>query len=271
LLGLYVALQRARVSLARVQEVTRSQPAITPPATPVALPKQAIGAIYLKDISFRYDKDLPAVIKNINLAIPPGKKIGLIGDSGVGKTTLIDLLQRHYDPDAGQILLDGIDLRRLEPGELRRRVAVVSQDTVLFSGSVLDNIRYAAPFLDDELVLQAAKLAHVDEFVKRLPQGYRTEVGSRGTRLSGGQRQRIAIARALLQNPLVLILDEATSEVDQYAEAQIIAAIDQLFARRTRIIISHRPQTLVGSDLILQLVDGHLIPNIPGRERGTLH
>jgi ATP-binding cassette subfamily B protein len=272
LLGLYVALQRARVSLARVQEVTQTRPAIVPPVAPVAFPVNTPGAIYFKQVSFRYSADSPEVIRNVDITLPPGKKIGLIGDSGVGKSTLIDLLHRHYDPDVGTILLDGIDLRQLEPGELRRRIAVVAQDTVLFSGSVIDNIRYAAPYLSDELAMKAAKLARVDEFVKHLPRGYQTDVGSRGTRLSGGQRQRIAIARALLQNPLVLILDEATSEVDQFAETQIISAIDQLFAKRTRIFISHRPQTLKGADVILQLIDGRLIPQgLTGQQQETVH
>ncbi|MFO1352548.1 MAG: ABC transporter ATP-binding protein [Gammaproteobacteria bacterium] len=260
LLGLYVAFQRARVSLTRVLDITRIPPAVTAPAAPRLLPPDALGAILFEHVGFRYGADDPAVLTDVDIALPSGKKIGLSGVSGVGKTTLIDLLHRHYDPSHGRILLDGVDLRELALGDLRRRIAVVAQDTVLFAGGVLDNIRYAAPAASEAQALEAARLAQVDEFARRLPQGYATDVGSRGMALSGGQRQRIAIARALLQNPLVLVLDEATSAVDMDAEAQIGAAIDRLFAGRTRLIISHRPQTLQGADLMLELAAGRLLP-----------
>ena len=268
LLGLYVALQRARVSLQRVQALTQVQPAVREPAKPKPMPEESQAvSIKLEHVSFSYDNG-QEVLNDISLELPAGKKIGLIGESGVGKSTLIDLLHRYYDPTTGRILLAGIDIRDLSLVQLRRSIAIVAQDTVLFSGSVIDNIRYGAENADSEEVLQVAKLAQVDAFVRQLPHGYETDIGSRGTALSGGQRQRIAIARALLQNPLVLILDEATSAVDQATESQIIEAIDTLFAERTRLIISHRPQTLQNTDLLLELVDGRIVPKVLDSHKG---
>ena len=271
LLGLYVAWQRAQVSLRRVQEITRIQPTVRVPDKPRPLPPQASGRLHFEHVAFRYGPDSKAVLKDITIAMPAGKKIALAGVSGVGKTTLIDLLQRHYDPSGGRILLDGINLRQLDLNELRRRIVVVSQDTTLFAASVLDNIRYAAPGASHEQVIEAARLAKVDEFAQQLPQGYRSNIGPRGNTLSGGQRQRIAIARALLQNPLVLVLDEATSAVDAGTEAEIIQAIDRLFGHRTRLLISHRAETLQGADVVLQLIEGYLIPQSHNENRSTLH
>jgi ATP-binding cassette, subfamily B, bacterial len=199
------------------------------------------------------------VLQDADLAIAPGEKVGLIGLSGAGKTTLIDLLQRHYDPAAGRILLDDVDLRDLDLAELRRGIAVVAQDTVLLKGSLLDNLRYAAPDASESAIRAAARRAEVDAFASMLPQGYASDVGTAGSTLSGGERQRIAIARALLQDPLVLVLDEATSAVDQATEARIIKAVDQLFGDRTRLVISHRPATLRGVDRLIELADGRLI------------
>jgi ATP-binding cassette subfamily B protein len=256
LLGLYVGAQRALVSLRRVAELHREQPLVTPPAQPKALAGRG-GAIRFEHVRFGYGAG--EVLKGADLAIAPGEKVGLIGLSGAGKTTLIDLLQRHYDPDGGCILLDGVDLRELDLAELRRRVAVVAQDTVLLKGSLLDNLRYAAPDASETDIRAAARRAEVDDFASALPQGYASDVGTAGSALSGGQRQRIAIARALLQDPLVLVLDEATSAVDQATEARIIDAVDQLFGDRTRLVISHRPATLRGVDRLIELADGRLI------------
>ncbi len=259
LLGLYVAALRARVSLDRVMEIRREAPAVAAPARPRAIPAGGNGELRFESVSFSFDAEGPAVLGGLDLVLPGGRKTGLVGMSGAGKTTLIDLLHRHYDPDEGRILLDGADLRDLDQAELRRRVAVVAQDTMLFAGSLADNIRYAAPEAGEEAWREAARRAQVGAFAADLPQGYDTPVGARGTALSGGQRQRVAIARALLQDPLVLVLDEATSAVDRATETRIIEAIDALFPDRTRLVISHRAETLQGAEQILKLEGGRLV------------
>jgi ATP-binding cassette subfamily B protein len=258
LLGLYVATRRARVSLDRVMAIMNEKPAVLALANTRPLPVGAGGNILFDGVSFAYENRGIPILNSLCAEFPGGRKIGLVGASGAGKSTLIDLLHRHYDPWEGRILLDGIDLVDLDPAELRRRIAVVAQDTVLLSGSIADNIRYAAPWAGDKAVLDAAVSAQVDEFADALPNGYATNVGARGTALSGGQRQRIAIARAILQDPLVLILDEATSAVDRETESSIGAAIDRLFPDRTRIVISHRAETLAGADPIFDMKDGGL-------------
>ena len=259
LLGLYVALQRARVSLRRVAEITEQAPDVEAPKDPVPWPDPAPGAIDLERVAFRYDPGEPPVLDGADAHIPGGAKVAITGLSGTGKSTLIDLLQRHFDPDAGRIRLDGADLRTLDLAALRRRVAVVAQDTLLLPGSIADNLRFAAPGADEAALREAARLAQVAPFVESLPEGYDTPVGSRGQRLSGGQRQRIAIARALLQDPLVLIFDEATSGIDRTAESEIMAAVDRLFAARTRLVVSHRHHDRGADfDLVFELADGRL-------------
>jgi ATP-binding cassette subfamily B protein len=260
LLGLYVGFLRTRVSLSRVLELTTIPPAVVSAADPRSLPANAKGLLVLEDVHFQYAIDRAPILKNTDLQVAGGTKIGLIGPSGVGKSTVIDLLHRHYDPGAGRILFDGVDLRDLDLGELRRRVAVVAQDTFLIAGTLAENIRYAAPGASDKEVDVAVRLAQLDRFVAELPDGLETRVGWRGTALSGGQRQRVAIARAVLQEPLILILDEATSAVDTEVEAQIVAAIDKLFADRTRIVISHRAAALIGCDRVVRIADGRIEP-----------
>ncbi|MDN7142264.1 ABC transporter ATP-binding protein [Pseudomonas sp. JQ170] len=255
LLGLYVAMQRMSVSLGRVMELRGELPEVTSPVQ--AQPMPATGDLLLQGVSFAHP-GRAALLCEVQASIPHGCKVALSGASGVGKSTLIDLLQRFYDPQAGRILLGGVDLRELDLFELRRRVAVVSQDIVLFRGSLADNLAYSAPDATREAIAEVARLAQLDGLIATMPEGLDSPLGERGQQLSGGQKQRIAIARALLQDPLILVLDEATSAVDERTEREVIAAIDVLFSTRTRILISHRPSTLADADLRLELHDGQL-------------
>ena len=267
LLGLWVALKRAQVSLERVCAITAERPAVETPAQPTPLPASAAGAIELEAVSFGYPDQARPVFENASASLPAGTKIAITGVSGAGKTTLIDLLHRHFDPEAGRITLDGVDLRDLSLAELRRSVAVVAQDCVLLPGTIADNIRYAVPEASDDSLREAATRAGAHDFIADQPEGYAAEVGTRGLKLSGGQRQRLAIARALLQDPLVLILDEATSGVDTETERAIADSIDQLFAGRTRIVISHRSTLAGDADAVFEVSNGKLTPITRGEIR----
>ncbi len=256
LLGLYVAIQRMTVSLGRVMELRGEEPTVFSPVTPKPFPTS--GELRFDAVHFSHP-GRPSTLSGIEATIPYGLKVALSGGSGVGKSTLIDLLQRHHDPQSGRVLLGEVDLRELELFELRRRIAVVSQDIVLFRGSLADNLAYAVPDTSREAIAEVARLAQLDSLIASLPEGLDSPLGERGQQLSGGQKQRIAIARALLQDPLILVLDEATSAVDEATEREVIEAIDRLFAGRTRILISHRPSTLADADLRFELLDGVLI------------
>ena len=255
LLGLYVAIQRMTVSLGRVMELRGEQPTVLTPATPRAMPTG--GDLWFDNVHFAHP-GRQSTLRGIEARIPYGMKVALSGGSGVGKSTLIDLLQRHHDPQSGRVLLGDVDLRELDLFQLRRRIAIVSQDIVLFRGSLADNLAYAAPDASREAIADVARLAQLDSLIELLPEGLDSPLGERGQQLSGGQKQRIAIARALLQDPLILVLDEATSAVDEATEREVIDAIDRLFAGRTRILISHRPSTLADADLRFELLDGVL-------------
>lgn len=256
LLGLYVAVQRMTVSLGRVMELRGEEPTVLTPAAPKPIPSS--GELRFDDVHFSHP-GRSTTLRGIEARIPYGLKVALSGGSGVGKSTLIDLLQRHHDPQSGRVLLGEVDVRELDLFQLRRRIAVVSQDIVLFRGSLADNLAYAVPDASREAIAEVARLAQLDSLIASLPEGLDSPLGERGQQLSGGQKQRIAIARALLQDPLILVLDEATSAVDETTEREVIEAIDRLFARRTRILISHRPSTLADAELRFELLDGVLI------------
>src|SRR5437016_6393904 len=229
------------------------------PERPDARPlERARGALEFRGVSFAYGPDRP-VLHDVSCVIPPGTRLGIVGATGAGKTTLISLLTRFYDPQQGEILLDGTDLREYRLTDLRRQFAVVLQEAVLFSTSIAENIAYAAPGATRQQIVAAAQAANAHEFIERLPQGYETEVGERGVKLSGGQRQRIALARAFLKDSPVLILDEPTSSVDAKTESAIVDALERLKQGRTVIVISHRPSTLAGCSALLTIDGGRVV------------
>jgi ABC-type branched-subunit amino acid transport system ATPase component len=215
--------------------------------------------IHFNKISFSYPQHDEVVLKDIDLKLPKGKTLALVGSSGSGKTTLADLLPRFYDPTQGCIFLDGIDLREFDPVTLRRAMGIVSQDTFLFNASIRANIAYAHPDASDEEIFIAAKQANAYEFIDRLPNKFDTLIGDRGVLLSGGQKQRLSIARALLQNPQILILDEATSALDTVSEKLVQAAIENLSKDRTTLVIAHRLSTISRADQIAVLDHGKVV------------
>tara|TARA_B110000211_G_C14093461_1_gene561064 strand:- start:18971 stop:20740 length:1770 start_codon:yes stop_codon:yes gene_type:complete len=264
LLGLYVAVRRVRVSLDRVQDLTLYQADVQPQDNKQYVIDPALtlsGEIELEQVSFSYPNCSQQVIATSSLVIHSGAKVGIYGPSGVGKSTLVDLLLRHYEPSGGVVKVDGIDLKQLNLACWRKQVAVVAQDIVLFRGTLKDNIRYANPNTSDEELVLAVEQSQLSYFVAQLPQGLETVIGERGARLSGGQKQRIALARALLQKPSLLILDEATSAIDSGQEQKLMAIIDQLFFDKTRLVISHREQPINNADYLLTINNGHIVFN----------
>ncbi len=249
-------LHNAMISAERVFEVIDQQPDVVDREEPITIP-QIKGKIELNNVTFGYIKHEP-VLKNINVTINEGEMVGLVGHSGAGKSTLINLVCRFYDVDEGEIRIDGINIKDLEQRDLRSQIGVVLQDTFLFSGSIWENIAYAKPDATPAEIISAAKVANAHDFIVKFSDGYDTRVGERGQRLSGGERQRIAIARAVLHNPRILILDEATSSVDSHTEQQIQEAIQRLVANRTTIAIAHRLSTLRYADRLLVLDHGEV-------------
>jgi ATP-binding cassette subfamily B protein len=254
-------LLRAAGATERLIELLQARSPVVSPEQPVALPASARGlSIEFAQVSFAYpSRPQQAVLHELSLSIQPGQTVALVGASGAGKSTLFQLLQRFYDIERGSLRLNGVDVRAVALDELRRHIAVVPQEAVVFSGSVLDNIRYGRRDASEAEALAAARAAHVDEFVQRLPERYATEVGERGLRLSGGQRQRLAIARAMLKDAPLLLLDEATSALDAESERAVQAALETAMRGRTTIVIAHRLATVQRADRIFVLDHGRIV------------
>ena len=250
--------QQIRVSMERLGDIMNeeTEPAFNPSRT--TLPSLR-GDIALEKLVFSYTQEGGRVLDNINIRIPAGMKVGIVGRSGSGKSTLTKLVQRLFLPDSGRILIDGVDIAQVEPAWLRRQIGVVLQDSKLFSGTVEENIRIACPNATHEDVVNAAKLAGADDFISQFQNGYETFVGERGSLLSGGQRQRIAIARALISDPRILIFDEATSALDYESENIIMQNIEPISKGRTMLMIAHRLSTVRHCDAIIVIDRGRIM------------
>ena len=253
----YNEFKQAEASVDRVFELLAVQPTLQEKPDAIALPS-VTGKVEYRHICFAYQPNQP-VLQDLCLQVSPGEVVALVGSSGAGKTTLVNLLLRFYDPQTGQILIDGIDLRDVTLTSLRQQIGIVPQDTTLFSGTIAQNIAYGQPSLDLQAIQEAAKIANAHSFIEQFPQGYYTWVGERGSNLSGGQRQRIAIARAILLNPRILILDEATSALDAESEALVQEALERAMQNRTVFIIAHRLSTVRKADRILFLARGQVV------------
>ncbi|PYI55129.1 ABC transporter ATP-binding protein [Paenibacillus flagellatus] len=245
---------RALAAADRVFEIMDTQSEVPTATDAVSIPRVA-GRVELNNVTYGYEKHHP-VLKNVSLSVEPGEMIGLVGHSGAGKSTMINMICRFYDPDQGSITVDGIDLRRIDQEDLRKQIGVVLQETFLFDGTVAENIAYSKPDATPLDIMRAAKIANAHDFIVRMPDGYDTRVGERGHRLSGGEKQRIAIARAIVHDPRILILDEATASVDTETERQIQEAIARLVKGRTTFAIAHRLSTLREADRLVVLDKG---------------
>jgi ATP-binding cassette subfamily B protein len=251
---------RAAGATERLLELLRAESAIAEPVAPQSLPQPRQAAIRFEHVSFRYPaRPQTAALDDINLDIAPGETVALVGPSGAGKTTIFQLLLRFYDVSAGYIRLNDRDIRELSLHELRDKIAIVPQDPVIFSADALENIRYGRPAASDAEVMAAARAAQVEGFIDRLPEGYRTFLGERGTRLSGGQRQRIAIARAILKDAPLLLLDEATSALDAESEILVQQGLNAAMEGRTTLIIAHRLATVQKAHRIVVLEQGRVV------------
>ena len=259
-IGMIVALgQRAAAALVRIQEVLATESQVTDPVKPLVLPSTGqTGGVHFDHVQFGYDPTYP-VLRNFNLTIGAGESIAIVGATGSGKSTVTRLLLRFYDTDSGHVFLDGIDVRKLRLHDLRQSIGVVFEDTLLFSDTVAANIAFAKSDASQHDIERAALLAGAHDFIVQLPKGYATVIGERGFSLSGGQRQRIAIARAIIADPRVLVLDDATSAVDPSKESEIREAMRTVMRGRTTIVIAHRPGTIALADRVVLLDDGHVV------------
>lgn len=254
--------QKGIAALERIEEVLDAEPSIQ--EAPNAKNIQGFQkAISYQNVQFNYEGDDRAVLKNINIEIPKGKVIALVGPSGAGKTTIADLLPRFYDVPKGGIFIDGLNIKEYKLKDLRSLMGIVSQEAILFNDTIYNNIRFGVDNASEADIIQAAKIANAHEFIVKMEQGYQTNVGDRGTKLSGGQRQRLTIARAILKNPAILILDEATSALDSESEQLVQQALNKLMQDRTAMVIAHRLSTIQHADEIIVLDDGEIV------ERGT--
>lgn len=256
----YGDFMRAAGASGRMEELLAAHPMIRAPATPVALPAHGQGRLELNDVHFRYpSKPDAAALDGFTLHIAPGETVAVVGPSGAGKSTLFQLVQRFYDPQGGDLRIDGVAYRDADPHAIRERIAVVPQETVIFAASAFENIRYGRPDASEADVWAAAEAAHADIFLRELPEGLHSYLGESGTRLSGGQRQRLAIARAILRNAPILLLDEATSALDAESEQLVQAALDDLMKDRTTLVIAHRLATVRNADRIVVMDKGRIV------------
>jgi len=257
----YGDLLRAAGATERLMELLAAVSPVTDPAAPRTLPPTRAGsALEFRHVQFHYpSRPQHAALADYSLSVRPGETVALVGPSGAGKSTVFQLLLRFYDTDAGAVMVDGVDVRETAMTELRARIGIVPQDSTVFSADAMENIRYGRPDASDEEVIAAARAAFADEFIRRLPEGYKTFLGERGVRLSGGQRQRIAIARAMLKNPPLLLLDEATSALDAESERMVQAALEAAMADRTTLVIAHRLATVQKADRIIVMEQGRII------------
>jgi subfamily B ATP-binding cassette protein HlyB/CyaB len=262
LVQLWQNFQETALSLQRLSDIIDT-PQETEADTQNILMPTITGNVRYENLSFSFQQNGQLQLCNINLDIPTGSFVGIVGQSGSGKSTLLKLLPRLYEPKSGKILIDGYDITKVELYSLRRQIGVVLQDTLLFDGTVRENIALACPDVGDEEIVTAAKVAYAHDFIMSLPNGYNTQVGERGSGLSGGQRQRVAIARTVLQNPQILVLDEATSALDYNAEAQVCGNLAEAFQDKTVFFITHRLSTIRKADIILMMDSGLIV------EQGT--
>jgi ATP-binding cassette subfamily B multidrug efflux pump len=265
-----IQVARANASVKRIQEVIEKEPEVQDPAearTDITAPGQLRGRVAFDNVTFSYDGDgSKPVLKGVSFTAEPGQTVALLGTTGAGKSSLVNLIPRFYDTTSGQVSIDGVDVRQLEQDALRRNIGIALQETVLFSGTIRDNIRYGRPEASEDEVIAAAKAAQAHEFILSMPEGYDTVLGQRGVNLSGGQKQRIAIARALLLKPAILILDDSTSAVDVETESKIQDALETIMAQRTSFVIAQRISTVLNADKILVLDEGRIAAEGTHRE-----